>query len=120
MTKIIRRWRLIRCFMDEAREIREKKARELITNLAEDGFKAKIWAPLPQHRTSGHTHVVALCTLEEKLLIGGIFKKVDGRFKIVRREISSKRLNEIAESLRKQRGFLYVDERSSVNGSKMT
>jgi len=91
-------------------KIREERARKFIADLAEDGFKARIYAPLPRHRTSGHTHVVALCTLEEKLLIGGVFKKVGDRIKVVNREISSKRLNEIAESLRKQRGFLYVDE----------
>ena len=107
---MVRRWRLVRCFMGEPKEIREEKARNFIANLAEDGFKAKIHAPLPEHKTSGHTHVVALCTIEEKLLIGGVFKKIGGRFKVVRREISSKRLNEIAESLREARGFLYLDE----------
>ena len=96
--------------MDESKEIREEKAQKYIADLAEDGFKAKIYAPLPEHKTSGHTHIIALCTLEEKLLIGGVFKKVGNRFKVVRREISSKRLNEIAESLRKTRGFLYIDE----------
>jgi len=106
----VRRWRIIRCFMDEPKEMREAKAQRLIADLAEDGFKAKIYAPLPEHKTSGHTHVVALCTLEEKLLIGGVFKKVDGRLKVVTRQISSKRLNEIAESLRKTRGFLYTSE----------
>lgn len=115
MKKPFRRWRLIKCFEGEPKEVREEKARKLIADLAEDGFKAKIYAPLPEHKTSGHTHVVALCTLEEKLLIGGIFKKVSNRFKVVRREISTKRLNEIAESLRKQRGFFYVGERSSFN-----
>lgn len=115
--KAVRRWRLVRCFMDEPKKIREEKTQKYIANLAEDGFKAKIYAPLPQHKTSGHTHVVALCTLEEKLVIGGIFKKVGGRFKVVTREISSKRLNEIAESLRKQRGFLYVDEVREVKGA---
>lgn len=73
--------------------------------------KASREAPLPQHQTSGHTHVVALCTLEEKLLIGGVFKNVQGRIKVVTRDISSKRLNQIAESLREQRGFLFVDEK---------
>lgn len=110
--KSVRRWRLIRCFMNEPKEVREKKAQKLIENLAEDGFKAKIYAPLPEHQTSGHTHIIAFCTLEEKLLIGGVFKKVGGRIKAVSRDISSKRLNEIAESLRQVRGFLYVDEKT--------
>ena len=96
--------------MEGTKEHREQRAKEYIMSLAEDGFKAKIFAPLPQHKTSGHTHVVTLCTLEEKLMIGGIFKNVQGRMKVVRRNISSKKLNEIAESLKQVRGFFYVDE----------
>ena len=107
---MVRRWRLVRCFMNEPKEVREEKARKFIAALAEDGFKAKIHAPLPQHQTSGHTHVVALCTLEEKLRIGGVWKIVQGRPKIVTRIISEKKINEIAESLRKARGYLYLDE----------
>jgi len=97
--------------MKGTKQRREAKANNYIKSLAEDGFKAKIYAPLPQHQTSGHTHVVALCTLEEKLWIGGVFKNVQGRIKVVTRDISSKRLNEIAESLREQRGFFFVDEK---------
>jgi len=35
-------------------------------------FEAKIHAPLSEHQNSGHTHVVALCNLKEKLRIGGV------------------------------------------------
>jgi len=49
---------------------RERKAGELIGSMAAKGFKAKIWAPLPEHKTSGHIHVVVLCTLEEKVKLG--------------------------------------------------
>lgn len=96
--------------MNEPKEVRERKAKKYIESLSEDGFKARIYAPLPQHQTSGHTHIVALSTLNEKLMIGGVFKNVQGRIKVVTRDISSRRLNEIAESLRKQRGFFYADE----------
>lgn len=109
--KPVRRWRLVHCFMKSSKEHREEKANRYIKALAEDGFKAKIYAPLSQHQTSGHTHVTALCTLEEKLMIGGIFKCIQGKIKPVGRIISSKRLNEIAESLQKTRGFFYINER---------
>ena len=69
---MVRRWRLIECFEGEPKEIREKKARELIDFLDRYGFKAKIHAPLPEHKTSGHTHVTVLSNLKEKVMIGGI------------------------------------------------
>jgi len=31
----------------------------------ESDYKAKIWRPLPQHKNSGHVHVVVLCKPKE-------------------------------------------------------
>lgn len=67
-----RRWRLWRCIMDMGYNARMVEAREEIAWLELKGFKVKIWAPLPQHKTSGHTHIVVLCTLEEKCFLAGI------------------------------------------------
>jgi UDP-glucose 6-dehydrogenase len=106
----VRRWRVIRCFMDKSQEVREGKATQLIEALAEDGFKAKIWAPLSQHKTSGHTHVAALCTLDQKLAIGGVRRIVCGRSMVVTRTISTRRLENLLESLRQVRGYAFVDE----------
>ena len=73
MTKrIVRRWRFWACFQGEGRE---KKAEEEIQKLIDDDWKAKIWAPLPQHKTSGHTHVVVLCNLGELMKLAGIDRK---------------------------------------------
>lgn len=113
MSKPVRRWRLVRCFMKGSKKSREQKAEQYITSLAEDGFKAKIHAPLPQHQTTGHTHVVALCTLKEKLMIGGVYKNVQGRRKVVTRIISTKAINEIAESIRETRGYFFESERGN-------
>ena len=71
-TKKVRRWRFWACFQGEDRE---RKAREEIKAIELEGCKAKIWAPLPQHKTSGHTHIVVLCTLYEKLELAGIPKR---------------------------------------------
>lgn len=67
--KQVRRWRLFDCFMGKHREA---GAALLILEMRKKGFKAKVWAPLPQHLTSGHTHVVVLCTLDEKLELAGV------------------------------------------------
>lgn len=59
--------------MDKDREVRAKDA---IRCYEQEGYKAKIWTPLPQHKMSGHVHVVVLCTLAEKVMLGfGIRKK---------------------------------------------
>ena len=70
--KTPRRWRLVRCFMEGSKKLRELQAEAYIQHLGDWGFKAKIHAPLPQHQNSSHTHVVALCNLKEKLRIGGV------------------------------------------------
>ncbi len=108
-----RRWRLVRCFQDEVKEERERKAQSCIEKIKNLGYPAKIWVPLPQHQTSGHIHIVALCTFEELFKVGGVYDRymnVQGRRKLVTRDISEEKMNEIAESLRKARGFFYVDE----------
>jgi len=65
----VRRWRFWACFESI---FRDKMAREEIAYLESKGFKAKIWAPLPQHKTSGHIHVVVLCTLDELIKLAGV------------------------------------------------
>jgi len=66
-----RRWRLWRC-IEGSENHRHVEAREEIAWLELKGFKAKIWAPRPEHKTSGHTHIVVLCTLEELCRLAGI------------------------------------------------
>lgn len=66
-----RRWRLWHCFKGPY-NARMVDAREEIAWLDLKGFKAKIWAPRPEHKTSGHTHIVVLCTLEEKCKLAGV------------------------------------------------
>jgi len=69
--KQVKRWRLFDCFQGSEAS-RAVDARECIEWLEIKGFKAKVWAPLPQHKTSGHTHVVVLCNIDDydKLLFG--------------------------------------------------
>jgi len=67
-----RRWRLVRCFMLGSNTRRERQAQEYIKHLASRGFKSRVFAPLSQHQNSGHTHIVALCNLRQKLRIGGV------------------------------------------------
>jgi len=89
----VRRWRLIACFEGERRE---EKANQLIEGLYRYGFEAKIHAPLPEHKTSGHTHIVALCNLKEKLMIGGISPcEVCGQFKWVECYAQSKACDDL-------------------------
>lgn len=64
-----RRWRLFCCYQEEGREA---KAVDLIRQMKDRGFKAKILITRPEHYSSGHTHVAVLCTLEEKLQLAGI------------------------------------------------
>ncbi len=66
-----RRWRLWRC-VEGSPGHRAVEAREEISWLDLKGFKAKVWAPLPQHKTSSHTHIVVLSTLEQKCELAGI------------------------------------------------
>ncbi|MBA7554344.1 hypothetical protein ES705_46958 [subsurface metagenome] len=72
MTKKPRRWRLWRCIQEGSENHRQVEAREEIAWLDLKGFKAKIYAPLPEHKTSGHTHIVVLCTFEELCMLAGI------------------------------------------------
>lgn len=68
-----RRWRLWTC-IEGSEAHRRVEAKEEIEWLELKGFKAKIWAPLPQHKTSGHTHIVVLSTLDELLELAGVKK----------------------------------------------
>lgn len=95
---------------------RRRKAKEEMAILEKKGFKTKIWAPLPEHKTSGHIHIVVLSTFDELCELAEIQPRtprvamIGGRPKITTRRIGDQKFNNIAESLRKARGFLYVDE----------
>ena len=69
----VRRWHFWDCFQGDDRE---EAAESEIYALKCAGYAAKIWAPLPQHKTSGHTHVVVLCTTNELLRLAGLGKYV--------------------------------------------
>jgi hypothetical protein len=66
---LARRWRFWACFQDDDRE---EKAREEIGLLKRRGFGAKVWAPLPEHKTSGHIHIVILSTFDQLCDLAGI------------------------------------------------
>ena len=62
--KQLKRWRKWSCRYGENRK---EEAEKDIRTLNRMGFRAKVWAPLPQHKTSGHVHVSVLCTQEQYL-----------------------------------------------------
>ena len=64
-----KRWRLWSCCVGQHRE---QKAAEELKKLREKGFEAKVWAPRPEHKTSGHIHIVVLCTFDELCKLAGI------------------------------------------------
>lgn len=72
--KQVRRWHLWHCFEGPPHTLNARMvdAREEIAWLESKGFKARIHAPLPQHKNSGHTHIVVLCTQNEKLFLSGV------------------------------------------------
>lgn len=70
--KQVRRWHLWTCIEGNGHNARMVDAKEEIAWLESKGFKAKIHAPLPQHQNSGHTHIVVLCTQNEKLFLAGV------------------------------------------------
>jgi len=63
--KDYKRWRLWRCIVGMGVNARRVEANEEIEWLKHKGFKAKVWAPRPEHKTSGHTHIVVLCMFHE-------------------------------------------------------
>jgi len=67
----LRRWRFWACFLAPEGFVRAKGE---IDKLKAKGFEAKIWAPLPKHKTSGHIHIVVLSTLTELLRLAGVEK----------------------------------------------
>jgi len=72
-----RRWRKISCCFGKNRQ---KEAQKDIRTLARIGFKAKIWAPLPQHKTSGHVHVSMLATQKEyDAFLNYLYEKAHGK-----------------------------------------
>jgi len=54
---------------------RQHEAEKEIKMLNEKGFKAKIWAPLLEHKTSGHIHIVVLSTFEELCQLAGLIPR---------------------------------------------
>jgi flagellar biosynthesis regulator FlaF len=69
--KDFNRWRLWRCIEGSDNE-RHTEAKEEIYRLNSMGFEAKVWSPLIQHLTSGHTHIVVLATFNEFCRLAGI------------------------------------------------
>ena len=59
---MVKRWHFWGCF--EAPEGLVKAQRE-IERLKKMGYPAKVWSPLPRHKTSGHIHIVILITKKE-------------------------------------------------------
>lgn len=57
-----RRWHL---FSSRFGEFRFKDSEDDLKWLDSKGFRAKIGATLPRHKTSGHTHVVVLCSKDD-------------------------------------------------------
>jgi hypothetical protein len=70
---LVSHWRLWSCRFGENRL---KEAEEDIRTLNRIGFKAKIWAPLPQHKKSGHIHVVVLCNQEQLSELMELFERL--------------------------------------------
>ena len=69
MQETVRRWRLFKCFMGPDRE---EQAAKLISSIEAKGFKAKVHAPLPEHKRSGHVHVAVLADLRDTLELAGV------------------------------------------------
>ena len=67
--KDYKRWRLWHCFQGPDNE---RQAAEEIITLRKRGFKAKRWAPLPHHYSTGHVHIVVLATFQEFCDLAGI------------------------------------------------
>jgi len=65
----VRRWHFWQCFQGDDRE---QKAREAIDHLESHGFKVKVWTPRPEHKTTGHIHIVFLCNPEELWKLIGV------------------------------------------------
>jgi len=70
--KDYKRWRFWHCLVGDSLNSRLVDAREEIWWLEGKGFKAKIWAPRPEHKTSGHTHIVVLSTFNELSELSGL------------------------------------------------
>ena len=64
-----RRWRMWECFQGQHRH---EKAVNEIAKLMEKGFKAKRLVTRPEHLSSGHIHIVVLCTFQELCQLAGI------------------------------------------------
>jgi len=69
LKKEVRRWHHWDCYQCPHRK---RQANAAIRRLQKAGFKAKVWAPLPQHKTSGHIHVSVLCRIKELLKLAGV------------------------------------------------
>ena len=73
--KDFRRWRLW-CCVEGSESYRWCQSGKEIYWLRSKGFRAKVWAPRPEHKTSGHTHVVVLCTFTDLCKLQGIEVKI--------------------------------------------
>lgn len=68
-----RRWRFFECCQGPSRE---ENAQQILGELKAKGFEAKIYAPLPEHKGSGHIHIVVLSDLRDLLELGGVVECV--------------------------------------------
>ena len=71
--KDYKRWRLWTCV--EGKD-RHAKVLEEIKQLENQGHKAKVWAPRPEHAISGHLHIVVLATFRELCKLAGIEDRI--------------------------------------------
>lgn len=101
MRGMVRRWRRYSCCFGKNRQ---KEAQKDIRTLARMGFKAKIWAPLPQHKTSGHVHVSMLATQKEyDAFLKYLYEKENGKSVPVE---SWKDVADIIQNIRKGKNFI--------------
>lgn len=70
---MVRRWHFWACFQGEERD---DEAQACIHELSLAGYKGRICAPLPQHKTSGHVHVV--CLIDKEELWAWLRKELEG------------------------------------------
>lgn len=69
MKETKRRWRFFDCCQGRNKE---KNAKLITEEIHQKGFRTKIHAPLPHHKTSGHIHIVVLADLRDLLELSGV------------------------------------------------
>ena len=72
MTTNKRRWRMWECFQGQHRH---ERAANAVAWLKKKGFKARRLVTRPEHLSSGHIHIVVLCTFDELCKLAGIERR---------------------------------------------